>query len=122
MSRPLYRVLNATLQGYTLVAFWVFMAMFLLAFVSMFVFPPLSIMLVFVGLFGLFGAWAGHRVLGLVVGRIARLLLGGGMCPACGETGVESPPCQCAACGGRFGPEGLQMREEATPASPAAMP
>lgn len=119
----LYRLLRAANRWFALTMFWLYVAMFGLAFSLIFIFPPGTILLLFTGIFGLVVVVIAGQVLRLCTEFCTRRVLSGGTCPACqaahaivvstrtGEEGVEQTVTRCERCGATFTASGRELEE-----------
>jgi hypothetical protein len=84
----IYRAVRAVHRGYALTLFWLYFCLFGLAFFLIFILPPATIALLFLGIFGLVAAWSGNILLCAVGNALARRSLRRARCPHCGA-GME---------------------------------
>ena len=132
----LYRVVRAVKRGYAFGVFWLYLAAFLLAFALVFVFPPGTILLLFLAIFGLvFFVATGHAIR-FVAHLLARGLLKKDICPVCRAEGTLEPASTgqpneieagtrlCRACGAAYLATGAEAEDDmvryASPARQAA--
>ena len=98
----LYRVLRWITTWYPLAVLWLCIAAMILAFSLMFVFPPGTLLLLFLGLAGLGAAVIGFRGLQAMQRRLARRSMAHGVCPSCKarqQWPTAGEAWRCAACG-----------------------
>ncbi|MCI0363043.1 MAG: hypothetical protein L0Y44_00565 [Phycisphaerales bacterium] len=108
----LYRFLRSINAWFGLAVLWVCLAAFLLALPLMFIFPQGTLLLLFVGLFGLGLAVIGFKVLRYFEHALARRSLARGSCPRCGQHDSTIPsdePWRCAACGTSYEVSGNEV-------------
>jgi ribosomal protein L37AE/L43A len=110
-----YRLLRAVNRGYSIAVLWTYVAAFFIGWAFVFVFPQITLALVFLGLLGLVGAVIGARVLAFLQEVVARGSLAAGSCPGCGAA-IEHPADEpgawsCSACGGAYSARGAERRE-----------
>jgi hypothetical protein len=107
-----YRLLHWITREYPIAVFWLYVAAFLLAFSMIFVFPPATIVLLWLGLVGLVFVTLIAKLLGLGDRWLARHILDGGGCPECGDRMQTrrdpAYPWACEACGTHFLASGAQ--------------
>ncbi len=108
----LQRILHVLRGNYALAVFWIYVAAFVVAFLSIFVFPPLALGMVFVGIFALVPA----VLLGMAIRAAARAAtrpyLRKGICPLCRQeraVALEPGELTCVACGSRFAVNGEEL-------------
>lgn len=112
-QRVLYRIVHFINAWFAIAMLWVFIAALLLALSMMFILPPITILLLFLGLIGLGLAVVVARLLRFAQHALARYALAGGVCPRCAAGGQqrftpqEAPsdpaaPWRCEACGSEF--------------------
>jgi hypothetical protein len=108
----LYAIVSAVSAGYPIAVLWCYVAAFVLAMALMFVFPPGTIVLLWVGLMSLAAVVIVHHLLALMRNVVARFLLSRGSCPSCGHgMGIArdvSVPWTCEGCGTVFLPSGAE--------------
>jgi len=83
-SQSIYRIVRSVNRAYAFAVLWCYIAAFVVAFALMFVFPPGTLLLVFLGVFGLVAAVGGAQILGGIEHLLARRLIRQERCPACG--------------------------------------
>jgi hypothetical protein len=107
-----YRILHGISQSFSLAVLWAYIGAFLLAMALMFVFPPATILLLWLGLMGLGAVVIVGKLLDVVVRSVARLILRGGACPRCGRRmqSARDPGVSwdCEACAAVFEPDGRE--------------
>ena len=109
---PVYRLLRMLTRVFPLIVLWSLIAAFLLAMVGMFIFWPVSLGLVALGLLGLGLAYVLAKILGGVQHAVARRAVERGACPICGaplgrpENETAARP--CATCAVAFLPDGSE--------------
>jgi hypothetical protein len=107
-----YRLVHWITCEYPIAVFWLYVAAFLLAFSMIFVFPPATIVLLWLGLVGLAFVTLTAKLLGLGDRWLARHILDGGGCPECGDRMQtrRDPACPwgCPSCGAQFSASGAQ--------------
>jgi ribosomal protein L37AE/L43A len=117
----LYRILRAINHIYPVAVLWMYIGAFLLAMSLMFIFPPGTLILLWMGLVSLVGVVIVAKVLVGAQRAVARHVLSAGVCPYCGERSarVRDPAeeWRCEACGTSFLPGGAEVRR--APATPA---
>lgn len=101
-----YRLVHWIAREYPIAVFWMYVAAFGLAFSMIFVFPPATIVLLWLGLTGLVFVVLIAKVLAFGDRWLARYILDGGGCPGCGERMQtrRDPACPwvCESCGAHF--------------------
>ncbi|MBT8486637.1 MAG: hypothetical protein HKO59_06795 [Phycisphaerales bacterium] len=109
----LHRFLRSVVRHYPVVVFGIYVVLLFSALAMMFIFPPGTILLLWIGLVGLVGVVIAAKVLGVVLALSARRLLNRGGCPRCGtRMDTMRDPAerwQCASCGAVFGPKGREI-------------
>lgn len=124
----LYHAVRAVHRGYALTLFWLYIGLFGVAFLCIFVFPPATLALLFVGIFGLVVAYMGGVLLGVTENSLARSALRRSRCPSCGGAmgepaaasavafagapGVAATDRTCSVCGARFESSGSEIDPE----------
>jgi hypothetical protein len=112
----LYGIVSAIHIGYPLAVFWCYVAAFFLALSLMFVFPPGTIILLWLALVGLVVVVIVHRLLGLARHTVARIILNAGSCPSCGQRADRvrdgAQPWTCLKCGHGFAPSGADLGQD----------
>jgi hypothetical protein len=109
----LYRLAHAFNVWYPLTVAWVYIGAFALGLCLLFIFPQVTLLLLFCGLATLgFAVMLGWMIDGLARG-LARHALVAGRCPRCAASGHfrsdPQSPWICAACGIEFAPDGAQV-------------
>jgi len=97
----LYRILRWTTAWYPLGVLWLCILAMIVAFSLMFVFPPGTLLLLFVSLAAVGVSVLGFRLLQSLQRALARRLVARGVCPSCGSVQERSDgehAWQCAAC------------------------
>lgn len=108
----IYRLIRSLNRGYPLFMFWIYLAMFGLGFLFIFIFPLVTIILLFVGVFSLLPAVLGQKLLSLTHNLAARRFLRRNICPNCGER--DQPPFdanatwRCLNCDAVYTPSGAE--------------
>jgi hypothetical protein len=101
-SPVIYRILRAINEAYALTVLWLYITVFIVAFSLMFVFPPGTLLLLFVSVFGLGLLVVLGKVLGWIQFSIARHAVQRGICPRCEgprDDDLEEGVCwRCARC------------------------
>lgn len=105
----LYLILRAFNAGSSCVLLVMLMAAFVLAFVFMFIYPLASLILVFLGLGGLWGSAILRKLASLGQLRAAKSLLRQGLCPNCGNTRSDNIMHACKICEARFESGGIMI-------------
>jgi len=109
----LYRVAHAVNASYAFTIAWLYIAAFLLAFSLLFIFPQVTLLLLFLGLASLgltitFG-WA----IDAATRHVARRAIGAGRCPRCGRasaSGAEATETwTCSHCQSQFHSGGAEV-------------
>ncbi len=112
MILKLLRQLN---RAYGYAVFGIYLAAFGIAFLFVFIFPPATLALLFISIFGLLF----FNVLGFVLRTIERrwnrARLGKGLCPECGAAALSavasgSGEIQCGACDARHDAQGAWIK------------
>ncbi|MHC5002145.1 MAG: hypothetical protein ACYTJ0_03400 [Planctomycetota bacterium] len=106
-----YRMLHAVHESYALGVFWLYLGLFLLTLALIFVFPPVALAMVFLGLAGLLPAVVAGKLLAAIVAALARALLGQGTCPGCASRRLPEPEAadwQCEQCGRSYDRSGRE--------------
>ena len=107
----LYLILRAFNVGSSCVLLVLFIAAFVLAFALMFVYPLGSLILVFLGLGGLWGSAILRKLASIGQLRVARSLLKKGLCPNCGIPRSDNIEHACEKCEARFESGGSMIVE-----------
>ena len=116
----IYRLLSKFNDDFGLLVFLVYLGLFLLAFVSVFIFPPLALVLVVLGLVGFVGIWLLVNIMRSIEYSLARKAIAGGGCPCCEAavtaTDVQDPMggcyLHCSSCRQVFEHHGRRAQEE----------
>ena len=116
----LYRVLAKFNDDFGLLVFLIYLGLFLLAFVSVFLFPPLALALVLLGLLGFVGVWFVVVIMRSIEQALARKAFSDARCPCCeGEiaTSEHADPLGgqyliCGRCSQIFEHRGRRAQEE----------
>ena len=116
----LYRLFAKFNDDFGLLVFLIYLGLFLLAFVSVFLFPPLALALVLLGLLGFVGVWFVVVIMRSIEQALARKAFSDGQCPCCaGElaTSEHSDPLGgqyriCGRCDQIFEHRGRRAQEE----------
>lgn len=113
----LYRIFHWINRWYALSLLWLFIGTFALAAAMMFIFPQITLLLLFLGLAGLGLAVVGSRILHAIEHRLARRSLHMGICPRCGGAGQasassENDDWRCEYCGCAYAPSGAELTPE----------
>jgi len=98
----LYRILRWITTWYPLAVLWLCILAMILAFSLMFVFPPGTLLLLFLGLAGLGTAVIGFRALQAMQRGVARRSMAHGVCPSCKARQAwpaNGEPWRCSTCG-----------------------
>ena len=82
----IYRLLAKFNDDFGLLVFLIYLVLFLLAFVSVFIFPPLALVIVIVGLLGFVGVWGVVISMRGIEHSMARRAILQGDCPSCQGT------------------------------------
>ncbi|MBL9140791.1 MAG: hypothetical protein JNK53_02890 [Phycisphaerae bacterium] len=114
----LQRILHTASVNYAMAVFWVYVAAFCAAFMSIFVFPPAALAMVFAGALLLVPAVAVGKILRAAARAANRPYLRSGVCPVCRAKGMRDAPLAlprdegepsevaaasaCPACGARY--------------------
>jgi hypothetical protein len=107
----LYRIAAAVNATYGLAVAWTYIAAFVLALGMIFIFPPGTLLVFFIGLASLGLAVALGKVIDAITRSMARRSMASGRCPRCRDVlalishGDESPAI-CALCGSAFTSDG----------------
>ncbi len=109
-SAMLYRIVRTINEWYALTLFWTFLGLFFVAFALVFVFPPGTIVLLFLGLGAMGVAVVCGRILRGTQRSLARRALSQGRCPRCltaapGQV-ASRQSWKCEHCGTSFGDRG----------------
>ena len=115
----LYRLVRFMNEWYALSVLWAYLALFLLAFALIFVFPLGPILLLFLGLAGMGVVVVTGRLLRGTQHKLARHALAHGRCPRC-ESAASSQiglnqSWTCPQCGTRFGAHGDESTDVQDP-------
>jgi len=112
----LYRVIHALNAWFTIAMFWCYLVMFLIALPMMFVFPPGTLLLLFIGLASLIFVIPAGRILSFTEHVVARSSLAHHKCPRCqGELlprSAPDEPWECRSCHARYQPTGELVEGE----------
>ena len=116
----IYRLLAKFNDDFGLLVFLIYLCLFVLAFVSVFIFPPMALLLVVLGLLGFVGVWLLVNTMRSVEYSLARKAIGGGGCPCCEgvvtETEISDPVggsyLVCGGCSQVFEHHGRRAQEE----------
>jgi ribosomal protein L37AE/L43A len=98
----LYRILRWITTWYPLAVLWLCIVAMIVAFSLMFVFPPGTLLLLFLGLAGLGSAVLGFRALQAMQRGVARRSMAHGICPSCKakqQWPATGETWHCTACG-----------------------
>jgi ribosomal protein S27AE len=114
MTVMLYRMLRSVNLTYPFVILWGYVGLFLLALPFIFIFPPLTVLLVIAGALSVPFVFAGRTVLLLPQRALARRALSRGTCPRCGEfvvdaSGEPEGRWHCVSCGTQFTDAGEEI-------------
>jgi ribosomal protein L37AE/L43A len=110
-----YRVLRWIVGWYPLGVLWLCIIAMFIAFSLMFIFPPGTLLLLFVGLAGTGLAVLGFRFLQSILRSIARHKIAEGFCPKCGamqERANGADVWRCASCHVEITPAGLEVQHD----------
>ena len=110
----LYRMLRATNLAFPFVLLWVYVGVFALALPFMFIFPPISLVLVLVAALSVPVVFIVRTLMMMPQKMLARSSLHAGTCPRCGEFVVDSTAAQdarwhCVSCGTLFAEDGEEI-------------
>lgn len=110
----LYRILHKVTSTYPFVVFWGYVGAFMLAFAFVFVFPPITIVLVFVAVLCVPIVFLTRMILIVPQHMLARYVLKRGACPRCGEfvvaaTGETEHDWHCVSCGAHYTKHGEEI-------------
>jgi ribosomal protein S27AE len=109
-------MLHAINAGYALAVFWMYVAALAFGMCTIFFFPQMAVVLVFLGLLFLGPALIGSKVLFAVERRLARQSLRRRVCPRCGEQIIansgEVESWRCEYCQTEYLPSGLQSEPD----------
>ena len=116
----LYRILAKFNDDFGLLVFLLYLGLFVLAFVSVFIFPPLALGIVLLGLLGFVGVWVVVSVMRNIEYSLARRAFKAGACPRCEEavdsTDIEDPIggryLLCTGCSQAFEHDGRRAQED----------
>ncbi|MBX3373494.1 MAG: hypothetical protein KF817_06645 [Phycisphaeraceae bacterium] len=108
----LYRILRGMHECSVLAVFWLYVVLFVLAFASIFVFPPVALLIFFAALALLPLLLLSCRIVRWSRHASARGVMGGGRCPACGQRIPGDPGLavrwRCESCDTCFLPGGVE--------------
>lgn len=107
----LYLFLRTINVGLPCVLLMLFISAFVLAFAMMFVYPLGSLILVFLGLGGLWGSAILRKLANIGQLRLARSMLRQGLCPNCGNSRSDNIELSCEDCKVRFDTGGIMIGE-----------
>ncbi len=109
-----------------MVVFWTYLLAFAVAFCFVFIFPQVTLILLFLAIFGLIFAVIGRAILNAAECFLARRILRADRCPRCASPGRMAPNsagrCVCAACGTSFDPRGSELDPELDPKLDSPVP
>lgn len=105
----LYLILRAVNVGSSCVLLVLLMAAFVMAFAFMFIYPLASLILVFLGLGGLWGSVIVRKLASVGQLHVARSLLRQGLCPNCGNPRSDNLEHACKVCEARFESGGIMI-------------
>ncbi len=116
----IYRLLAKFNDDFGLLVFVVYLGLFLVAFVSVFIFPPLALIIVITGLLGFVGVWAVVMLMRGLERSMARRAIQQGGCPCCQgsllATDIVDPDGglyqQCEGCSQAFEQSGRRAQDE----------
>ncbi|MEE2680986.1 MAG: hypothetical protein VX641_01285 [Planctomycetota bacterium] len=116
----IYRLISKFNDDFGLLVFLIYLCLFVLAFLAVFLFPPLALILVVLGLVGFVGVWLLVTIMRSIEYSLARKALAGGNCPCCGgvvsDTGIPDPVggryLICRECSQVFEHHGRRAQEE----------
>ena len=119
--QKLYHILRRFNESFSYLLLALFVASFFFAFVLMFVYPLGSLILLFLGLGGLWGS-AIIRFLARFIERyLARTMMKDGVCPNCAESWGDNPDDSCPSCNASFTKRGEALVHEQADVSPAPL-
>lgn len=108
----LFRMLYALNRWYALAVLWIYIALFVLAFALMFIFPPASLAMVFLGVIGLGVAGLAFKAMHAAQSALVRRMISRGQCPLCSETnqyGQREGQFACVRCNAVFLDNGMEV-------------
>ena len=116
----IYRLLAKFNDDFGLLVFLVYLGLFVLAFLSVFLFPPLALILVVLGLLGFVGVWFLVTIMRSIEYALARKAIVEGGCPCCdgevADTNIPDPMggsyLLCSGCSQAFERHGRRASEE----------
>ena len=116
----IYRLLAKFNDDFGLLVFLIYLCLFVLAFLSVFIFPPLALILVVLGLVGFVGVWLLVKIMRSIEYSLARRSIVEGGCPCCEgsvtDTNIPDPMggCYliCGGCSQAFEHDGRRAQEE----------
>ena len=119
----LYRILRANNSGYALCVLGLYIGAFLLGFALLFVFPQITLLMLFLGLGGLAFFSLGSIILRAAQRWLAHRTLSAGACPSCQQPiellHAPEDHWRCMSCGAVYSANG---EETPSPAAAAANP
>lgn len=119
----LYLFLRAINVGLPCVLLMLFLSAFVLAFALMFFYPLGSLILVFLGLGGLWGSAIVRKLADIGQLRLAKSMLRQGLCPNCGNSRSDNIELSCEDCEARFDAGGIMIGEsEPSPQMKSSIP
>lgn len=119
----LLRLLRRFNRGYAFGVFAIYLVAFGIAFLFIFIFPPATLALLFVSIFGLLVVQGLGFILRAVERRWNRKRLVQGRCPACGAAALAAMPdapgaVRCGACDARHDASGCWLPGDAPQTTP----
>ena len=119
----LYLFLRAINVGLPCILLMLFISAFVLAFALMFFYPLGSLILVFLGLGGLWGSAIVRKLADIGQLRLAKSMLRQGLCPNCGNSRSDNIELSCEDCEARFDSRGIMIGEvEPSPRMKSSIP
>ena len=106
-----YLILRAVNVGLPCALLTLFILAFVMAFVLMFIYPLGSLILVFLGLGGLWGSAILGKLANIGQLQLARSMLSRKLCPNCGNSRSDKLDLSCEECEARFDSGGIMIVE-----------
>jgi ribosomal protein L37AE/L43A len=121
-----YKIIRAANRAYPFVVFWIYVVAFLTALPLMFIFPPGTLVLLWMALLSLVFFVALGKILRVVQHGMANRALSNRTCPGCGERFSDpsdrSHAWRCDSCGAVFEPGGAEQDQRQQRAERSILP
>jgi DNA-directed RNA polymerase subunit RPC12/RpoP len=108
----LYRVVHFVNTWYGMAVVWAYVLAFLVGFSFLFIFPQITLLLLFLGLASLAVVLLGAKALTALEGSLRRRMLAAGVCPECQHklqpATMDQAIMRCVSCGAEFSGTGAR--------------